>query len=71
MDTDLPTEWEGRVFRSPAMKALWLFLQPAFYGIRPFIVNPLPSSLLEISNVVIQVSSFVLHLTLLTLFSSR
>eukprot|EP00042_Codosiga_hollandica_P016287 m.40972 g.40972 ORF g.40972 m.40972 type:complete len:348 (-) comp46092_c0_seq2:167-1210(-) len=52
IDTDLPTPLEGRLFRSPAMKAFWLFLQPIMYGIRPFFVNPLPVSPLEAFNVV-------------------
>jgi len=54
IDTDLPTAWEGRFFRSPPMKALWLFLQPVFYGIRPFIVHPLPASGLEVFNIIFQ-----------------
>jgi len=54
VDTDLPTEWEGRVFRSSFMKAVWLFCQPIAYGLRPFFVLPLPASSLEIANIVIQ-----------------
>jgi sphingolipid delta-4 desaturase len=54
IDTDLPTEWEGRVFRSPPMKALWLILQPVFYGLRPFILHPIPACRLEIANIILQ-----------------
>jgi sphingolipid delta-4 desaturase len=56
VDTDLPTDWEGKFFRSPALKALWLFLQPVFYALRPFYVNPLPISGLEAVNIVLQLA---------------
>ena len=34
VDVDLPTEAEGRVFRSAPMKLLFVFLMPAFYSLR-------------------------------------
>jgi sphingolipid delta-4 desaturase len=56
MDTDLPTIWEGQMFRSPLMKCLWLFLQPAFYALRPFLVNPIPAAPMELFNVLSQMA---------------
>jgi sphingolipid delta-4 desaturase len=51
-DPDLPTEWEANTFRGRFLKALWVFLIPAFYTLRPFIVNPKPASKKEIFNLV-------------------
>jgi len=56
VDTDLPTEWEGRVFRHPIMKALWLFCQPITYGVRPFLVKPMPVCILEAFNIAVQIT---------------
>lgn len=54
-DVDLPTDWEGRFFHSVPTKLIWLFLQPLFYALRPFVVRPKPPSRLELINVVIQI----------------
>lgn len=51
-DTDLPTEWEIRFFNKPWKKVLYIFLQPAFYALRPFIVAPKPPTFPEILNVI-------------------
>jgi len=40
IDADLPSYWEGYIFRHPIMKILWLFFQPAFYVIRPLFLKP-------------------------------
>lgn len=40
VDTDVPTSAEGRIFTSPLSKVLWMFIQPAFYALRPLIVVP-------------------------------
>ena len=53
---DLPTDWEGRFFRTPARKVLWVFLQPAFYGLRPLLVNPKPLAPWELFNVAVQLA---------------
>jgi sphingolipid delta-4 desaturase len=45
VDTDLPTETEIKVFRNTALKLLWVFLQPAFYALRPMMVMPKVSEL--------------------------
>jgi sphingolipid delta-4 desaturase len=55
VDTDLPTAFEGRVFASPVMKAVWLFLHPLFYALRPFWVRPKSLEKWEIANLVVQV----------------
>lgn len=52
VDSDIPTYVEGQIFlsNSPTLKTLWVFLQPAFYSIRPFLVsasvNAYPSCLI-------------------------
>jgi len=55
-DTDVPTEFEGRVFRTTFMKVIWVILQPFFYTIRPLIVCPLPTETLEVVNLIVQLS---------------
>lgn len=40
IDTDIPTNWEGLIFRNSFTKAIWLLFQPAFYALRPTIVSP-------------------------------
>lgn len=55
-DVDLPTDLEARLFYNPVTKMLWLFLQPAFYSLRPFVVRPRPPSNLETLNTVIQLT---------------
>jgi len=54
IDTDIPSEFEGKFFHNTATKILWLFLQPLFYALRPMAVNPKPPSALEILNLLIQ-----------------
>ncbi|THD25983.1 Sphingolipid delta-4 desaturase [Fasciola hepatica] len=54
LDVDVPTYFEGRWFRTPSMKFLWLVLQPFFYSLRPLIILPLPVSTLEIINIAVQ-----------------
>lgn len=55
-DVDLPTDWEGKFFHSAPTKILWLFFQPLFYALRPFVVRPKPPSNLELLNAVIQIT---------------
>jgi len=50
IDTDVPTDWEGKFFDSTLKKVLWVILQPAFYAIRPMFVNPKPMYTMEILN---------------------
>lgn len=40
LDVDIPTDLEGWFFDSRLKKLLWCFLQPAFYSLRPMVVNP-------------------------------
>ena len=40
VDTDLPTIWEGKFFKGPLLKAIWLLCQPLFYALRPGHVRP-------------------------------
>ena len=54
-DVDLATDWEGRFFHNVPLKIVWLFLQPLFYALRPFVVRPKPPTRLEILNAVVQI----------------
>lgn len=56
IDTDVPTEWEVQTFTNPALKVLWLFLQPAFYGVRPMLVKPQVPNRWEIFNEIVQIT---------------
>ena len=55
LDTDLPTEWEGRFFNNTPLKFLWLILNPAFYAFRPMIVRPKKPTAYELQNVMFQI----------------
>ena len=57
VDVDVPTEWEGRVFRGVPMKILWVLMQPAFYALRPMYVRPKSPNTDEIINFVLVISS--------------
>lgn len=56
LDTDIPTEFEGKLFRTSVTKTFWVILQPFFYACRPFFVYPKPPTLLEFVNLVAQVA---------------
>uniref|UniRef100_UPI00358EAF88 sphingolipid delta(4)-desaturase/C4-monooxygenase DES2-like isoform X1 n=1 Tax=Myxine glutinosa TaxID=7769 RepID=UPI00358EAF88 len=55
LDVDVPTDFEGWFFCTPARKIVWLFLQPLLYAFRPLYVNPKPVSSMEIANAVVQI----------------
>jgi sphingolipid delta-4 desaturase len=52
IDVDVPTDWEGMFFDSTLKKVLWVILQPAFYALRPLLVNPKPIQTMEVVNAV-------------------
>jgi len=54
VDTDLPTEREGRWLRGPVRKAAWLLLQGFAYGLRPLFVHPKKPDRWELANLVLQ-----------------
>lgn len=60
LDTDVPTELEGRLFTTPFRKFIWLVLQPLFYAFRPLIIYKKAPTDLELLNALVQVSSFAL-----------
>ena len=51
VDVDIPTAAEGAIFTNSPLKVVWCFLQPAFYSLRPMIVNPKEPSFWEVSGV--------------------
>lgn len=54
IDTDIPTDLEGRLFFNTGMKVIWVFLQPLFYALRPMIVRPKAVEQLEVANLIVQ-----------------
>jgi sphingolipid 4-desaturase/C4-monooxygenase len=50
IDQDLPTNFEARYFYNAPLRALWLLLQPFFYGLRPVVMRPKNVSLEELIN---------------------
>jgi sphingolipid delta-4 desaturase len=55
LDTDLPTELEGRLLHGRLRKLVWLAFQGFAYALRPLFVHPKKPSLLEALNLVLQV----------------
>ncbi|XP_059176448.1 sphingolipid delta(4)-desaturase DES1-like [Physella acuta] len=53
-DVDIPSSFETRFFTRTLHKFIWVLLQPWFYSIRPFVINPKPMGFLELTNIVIQ-----------------
>eukprot|EP00934_Nitzschia_sp_Nitz4_P000589 Nitzschia sp. Nitz4//scaffold19_size178191//136801//137763//NITZ4_002002-RA/size178191-processed-gene-0.85-mRNA-1//-1//CDS//3329540756//589//frame0 len=51
IDVDVPTQMEGKIFNTTFKKIFWVFLQPAFYALRPLVVNPKPMILPELINI--------------------
>jgi sphingolipid delta-4 desaturase len=49
-DADIPTPFEAWLFRTSLGKAIWVFCQPLFYGLRPVLMKPKPISKIEIVN---------------------
>lgn len=56
LDTDLPTELEGRMLRHPATKLIWLAGQGFAYALRPLFVHPKKPSGMEAFNLALQVA---------------
>ncbi|CAE7786677.1 degs1, partial [Symbiodinium microadriaticum] len=63
-DTDVPTEWEGRFFRGPILKTLWVFLQPIAYAFRPMMGSPKTPKKLDFINwvVIIAFDALIIYL---------
>jgi sphingolipid 4-desaturase/C4-monooxygenase len=55
LDTDLPTELEGRLLRHTWTKLLWLSCQGFAYALRPLFVHPKKPSGAEAFNLLLQV----------------
>lgn len=55
-DVDIPSRLEARFFTRTYTKLLWVILQPLFYSLRPFFMRPKPLELLELINIIVQVT---------------
>jgi len=55
-DVDIPSRWEAEIFRSTLLKAVWLFFQPVWYGLRPLFVHPKKPTRWVIFNNIVQIS---------------
>ena len=56
LDTDIPTVVEAKLFDTTIGKAIWMFLQPFFYALRPLVTYPKKPTVLEITNTIVQLS---------------
>src|SRR3954465_13590904 len=54
LDTDLPTELEGKLLQHPFSKLLWLSGQGFAYALRPLFVHPKKPSAAELFNLLLQ-----------------
>lgn len=52
IDTDIPTDWEGKVFNNTSKKVIWALCQPLFYAIRPLVVKPKSLRKMELLNTI-------------------
>lgn len=50
VDSDIPTEVEGRVVTNMFAKIIWVFCQPLFYALRPVLATPKKPGVLEAVN---------------------
>ena len=56
IDTDVPSDFETRVFQGAFMKFLWCVLQPVFYSLRPVFMNPKKFGTWELANYIVVLS---------------
>lgn len=63
IDTDIPSELEGKMFRGVPGKLFFVLFMPFFYSFRPMIIRPKMMNNMELANWVVQLSFdfFVLH----------
>ena len=56
LDPDLPTHFEAWLFQSRIGKIFYIAAQPLLYGVRPLLRVPKPVTLLEVVNLLIELS---------------
>ncbi|TNN16074.1 Sphingolipid delta(4)-desaturase DES1 [Schistosoma japonicum] len=52
----MPLIIETKLFTHPFSRFLWIIIHPLFYAFRPFIKHPLPLTIWEIINFIIQIT---------------
>ena len=60
-DTDIPSEFEAKVFRGIIGKFIWMTFQLVFYAIRPIMTKPLKVDKWVIMNFIIQISFDIVY----------
>jgi len=60
LDTDLPTELEGKLLDNPFSKTLWVIGQGFAYALRPLFVHPKKPTWPELANLALQLAFDVL-----------
>jgi sphingolipid delta-4 desaturase len=56
LDTDLPTDLEGRLLKGRLAKVMWLSVQGLAYALRPLLVHPKKPSGPELLNLTLQIA---------------
>lgn len=56
LDPDLPTYFEAWLFQSRIGKVFYIIAQPLLYAVRPLLRVPKPYTMLEITNLVIELA---------------
>jgi sphingolipid delta-4 desaturase len=46
-------DWEIRTFNTPLRKLIYIILEPFFYSLRPYFVNPKTPNFWEIGNIIV------------------
>lgn len=60
VDVDVPTYFEGRVFQTRFAKLVWLMFQPAWYALRPMVLNAKDPNAYEICNYLVVIAVDIL-----------
>ncbi|MFY0685710.1 MAG: fatty acid desaturase [Cyclobacteriaceae bacterium] len=65
IDTDIPSEFEAKMFKGILGKFVWLIHQILFYALRPVMVYPVKPDRWQLINIVVQLGFIVVYLPLI------